>query len=76
MEKREYIKVEDNSDLARDVNSGAVINVNTSAFETAKRRSLDTQRQRDEIRSATREINSLKCEMHEIKNMLQSLIDK
>ena len=76
MEKREYIKVEDNSDLARDVNSGAVINVNTSAFETAKRRSLDAQRQRDEIRSATREINSLKCEMHEIKNMLQSLIDK
>ena len=54
MEKREYIKVEDNSDLARDVNSGAVVNVNTSAFETAKRRSLDAQRQRDEIRSATR----------------------
>ena len=76
MEKREYIKVEDNSDLARDVNSGAVVNVNHSAFENAKRRSLDAQRQRDEIRSATREINSLKCEMHEIKNMLQSLIDK
>ena len=76
MEKREYIKVEDNSDLARDVKSGAVVNVNTSAFETAKRRSLDAQRQRDEIRSATREINSLKCEMHEIKDMLKTLIDK
>ena len=76
MEKREYIKVEDNSDLARDVNSGAVINVNHSAFETAKRRSLDAQRQRDEIRNATREINSLKCEMHEIKDMLKTLIDR
>jgi len=76
MEKREYIKVEDNSDLARDVKSGAVVNVNTSAFETAKRRSLDAQRQRDQIRNATREINSLKCEMHEIKDMLKTLIDR
>ena len=76
MEKREYIKVEDNSDLVRDVNSGAVINVNHSAFETAKRRALDAQRQRDEIRNATREINSLKCEMHEIKDMLKTLIDR
>lgn len=76
MEKREYVKVEDNTDLARDMNSGAVVNVNTSAFENAKRRSLDAQRQRDEIRNATREINSLKCEMHEIKDMLKTLIDR
>lgn len=76
MEKRDYIKVEDNSDLARDVNSGAVVNVNTSAFENAKRRALEAQRQRDEIRNATREINSLKCEIHEIKDMLKQLIDR
>ena len=76
MEKREYVKVEDNTDLARDMNSGAVVNVNTSAFENAKRRSFDAQRQRDEIRDATREINSLKCEMHEIKDMLKTLIDR
>ena len=32
--------------------------------------------QRDEIRSATREINTLKCEIHEIKDMLTILLDR
>ena len=36
----------------------------------------DAQKQRDEIRSATREINTLKCEMHEIKDMLKTLLDR
>ena len=65
----EYLKVEGHSDLARDTNSGAIINRNRSAYEMAKKRAADAQRQRDEIRSATREINTLKCEMHEIKDM-------
>ena len=34
------------------------------------------QRQRDEIRGATREINNLKCEMHEIKSMLKTLLER
>ena len=33
-------------------------------------------KQRDEIRTATREINTLKCEMHEIKDMLKTLLDR
>ena len=36
----------------------------------------EAQRQRDEIRTATREINNLKCEMHEIKDMLKTLMDR
>ena len=31
---------------------------------------------RDELRNATREINSLKSEMHEIKNLLIGLVGK
>ena len=72
----EYLKVEGHSDLARDTNSGAIINRNRSAYEMAKKRAADAQRQRDEIRSATREINTLKCEMHEIKDMLKTLLDR
>ena len=37
---------------------------------------FDAQRQRDEIRNASREINNIKCEMHEIKSMLKTLLDK
>ena len=67
----EYLKVEGHKDLARDLNSGAIITRNRSAYEMAKKRATEAQKQRDEIRSATREINTLKCEMHEIKDMLK-----
>jgi len=76
MENRDYIKVENNADLVRDTHSNAIVNTNKSAFELAKKRALDAQKQRDELRDATREINSLKCEMHEIKDMLKQLIDR
>ena len=72
----EYLKVEGHNDLARDTNSGAIINRNRSAYELAKKRAAEAQKQRDEIRGATREINNLKCEMHEIKDMLKTLLDR
>ena len=71
-----FTKVEGHQDLVRDNVSGAIINRNRSAYEIAKREAADAQRQRDEIRSATREINTLKCEMHEIKDMLKTLLDR
>ena len=75
MENR-YLKVEGKSDLVRDINTNAIVNKNRSAYEIAKRRAAEAQKQRDEIRSATREINNIKCEMHEIKDMLKILLDK
>ena len=71
-----FTRVEGHQDLVRDNVSGAIINRNRSAYEIAKKRAADAQRQRDEIRSATREINTLKCEMHEIKDMLKTLLDR
>ena len=72
----DYIEVEDNKNLVREVSSNAIINRNRGAYELAKKRSVDAQRQRDEIRDTTREINTLKSEMHEIKNLLMGLIEK
>ena len=78
-----YRKVEGELDLVRDMNSTAIVNRNRSAYEMAKKRSEDAKRklieeeeQRDSIRNATREINTLKSEMHEIKHLLQQLVDK
>ena len=71
------LRVEGNEDLVRDTNSGgAIINTNRNAYEIAKRRAAEAQKQRDEIRSANREINNLECEMHEIKSMLKTLLEK
>jgi predicted RNase H-like nuclease (RuvC/YqgF family) len=72
----EYLQVEGKQDLFRDINSGAIVNKNRSAYEMAKRRVSEAKKQRDEIRSATREINNLKCEIHEIKDMLKNLLDR
>ena len=71
-----FTRVDGHRNLVRDNKSGAIINRNRSAYEIAKRRAAEAQKQRDEIRSATREINTLKCEMHEIKDMLKILLDR
>ena len=72
----EYLKVEGHSDLVKDTKTHAVINTNKNAYVSYKKRLQEAQRQRDEIRNATREINTLKCEMHEIKDMLKTLLDR
>ena len=72
----DYIKVRGYSSLVRDTNTNAIINKDKSAYNLAKRRAEEAQRQRDEIRGATREINNLKCEMHEIKSMLKTLLER
>ena len=71
-----FLKVEGNEDLVRDTSSNAIINRNKTAYEVAKKRAEETQRQRDEIRTALREINSLKSDMHEIKTMIVQLVGK
>jgi len=73
-ESRQYIPVEGHTDLARDSGSHAIVNRNRSAYEMAKKRAADAQRQRDEIRNTTRDINTLKSEMYEIKNLLTELV--
>ena len=72
----DYIKVQGYSNLVRDTRSNAIVNKDKNAYNIAKRRAEEAQRQRDEIRGATREINNLKCEMHEIKEMLKTLLDR
>ena len=72
----DYLKVQGHSNLVRDTRSHAIINKDKNAFHLAKRRAEEAQRQRDEIRGATREINNLKCEMHEIKSMLKTLLER
>ena len=70
------LKVEDNKDLERDTKSNAIVNTNASALEKAKKRQADAQRERDKLREVTREVNEIKCEMHDIKCMLSKLLER
>lgn len=60
------LKVEGHSNLYRDVNSGAVINSNRDEYETYMKAKLN----RDNMIS---EINTLKQELDEIKQLLKQL---
>ena len=72
----EYRKVKENHDLVRDMHSKAVINTNRTAYQAAIHRKKMFIAQRDELRDATREINTLKSVMHEIKSLLVKLVEK
>ena len=72
----DYKQVEEERDLVRDMHSKAIINTNKSAYLAAVQRKKVFQQQKDELRDATREINILKSEMHEIKNLLVKLVEK
>jgi hypothetical protein len=73
---KKYLQVDGHEDLVRDTQSNAIINKNKGAYLIAKQRAESAQRQRDAIRTANREINNIKSEMHEIKSMLKTLLDK
>ena len=72
----EYKGIEGHSDLVKDMHSKAVINTNRSAYLAAVQRKQNFIAQRDGLRDATREINILKSEMHEIKSLLVKLVEK
>ena len=72
----EYLRVKDHPDLVRDTQSHAVVNTNMAAYRAAVERSRSAQKSKDELRDAVRDINNLKSEMHEIKNLLLQMMDK
>ena len=72
----DYKNIEGHSDLIKDMHSKAVINTNRSAYLAAVQRKKNFIEQKDSLRDATREINILKSEMHEIKSLLIKLVEK
>tara|TARA_Y100000356_G_scaffold112051_1_gene99504 strand:+ start:210 stop:446 length:237 start_codon:yes stop_codon:yes gene_type:complete len=73
---KEYLKVEGYSELVRDTNSHAIINTDKNAYQRAVAKARAASKNRDDLRNATREINNLKCEMHEIKDLLKKVLEK
>jgi hypothetical protein len=70
----EYLKVEGNSSLVREVSSNAIINMNYSEYENyMKNRDIALAR-KTQLEQNTDEINNIKQDISEIKQMLQLLI--
>lgn len=66
---KDYIMVEGSSGLARDPNSGAIININKDEIEKA-RLAKNKRKNKD------REFDELKHEVGELKELLNKLVEK
>jgi len=70
------IKVEGHNSLARDVRSNAIVNTSKNEYQIYMNRIRSREQQSDEIRNTIKEINVLKQELFEIKNLLKEVIKK
>ena len=70
------VKVEGFESLVRDVKSNAIVNTNKSEYQVYMARIRAREKHGDDIRTAVKEINTLKAELREIKSLLQEVTKK
>ena len=63
-------KVEGHTHLVRDLKSQAIINTDSDAYARYMERKAKQKVKDDEVRQVIREVNELKNEMREIKNLI------
>ena len=71
----ELSQIKGQKDLVRDLNTGAILNINKEAFAGAKRARQKREKAKEQLETNTNDINSIKTELTEIKTMLRTLID-
>ena len=70
------LKVTGYESLVRDTRSNGIVNTNTSEYSMYMARVRAREKQGNEIRSAVKEINNLKAELREIKELIKGVISK
>ena len=68
-------QVKDHREFVRDTESGAILNIDRSAYLNALERHNRIEKQKEIIKNNTQDINSIKAEVSEIKTMLKILIE-
>ena len=70
------IKVKGHTHLVRDLKSQAIINTDSDAYARYMARKAKQSKKDDEMRKVVREVNEIKSEMFEIKDLLKKVIEK
>ena len=70
------LKVEGHTHLVRDLKSQAIINTDSDAYARYMARKAKQSKKDDEMRKVVREVNEIKSEMFEIKDLLKKVLDK
>tara|TARA_Y100001938_G_scaffold145945_1_gene223757 strand:+ start:62 stop:295 length:234 start_codon:yes stop_codon:yes gene_type:complete len=71
-----FIKVQHNDFLVRDNRSGAIVNNNQTEYQMYMQRVKNRENSTNAMKDMCREINNLKAELFEIKDILKTLCDK
>ena len=69
------LKVEGHTHLVREINSGGIVNTNRTEYQLYMKRIKSREQHGDQIRTAVKDINSLKNELREIKGLLKEIIN-
>ena len=71
-----FLKVEGYDSLVRDTSSNAIVSSSKTEYQMYMQRCKNREKQGDEIRGAINDINNLKSEFKEIKNLLTKVLSK
>jgi hypothetical protein len=71
-----FLKVIGSDSLVRDVSSGAIINNSSSDFENYQNQQLSAQKRKDQIAQQEIDINNIKTDLMDIKQILLSMIEQ
>tara|TARA_R100000030_G_scaffold91363_1_gene76431 strand:+ start:276 stop:494 length:219 start_codon:yes stop_codon:yes gene_type:complete len=66
--------VDQNRSFERDTRTHAIVNSDRSAYKIYMQRVREAQRSNDDLKYAVREVNNIKEELKEIKNLLNKLV--
>ena len=69
------VKVKGHTHLVRDLKSQAIINTDSDAYARYMARKAKQAKQNDELRAVIRDVNELKLEMREIKDLIKEIKD-
>ena len=70
----QFLKVEGHSSLVRDTATGAILNNNRTEYEEYLDRKRKAEAREAEISQHTEDINNIKNELSDIKQLLQQLV--
>lgn len=71
-----YVKVKGHTSLVRDTSCMGVLNMNTDALRKSKRAHAAAMKKLGDERAKERELNTLRTEVSELKEMVKQLLEK
>ena len=69
------LPIEGQKELVRDTETGAIVNIDNNAYQASLERHYKAQKQKETIENNSRDINTIKTELTEIKSMLKLLLE-